>query len=99
MYMQNLIFSMKTWKKALKIYRGLLAVLPADLYNLQMDIDAAIRNMLIVLEDITFLEQHLNLKLIYTNLENSEKEEIKLALEESQLFYIPPAKEVKANSK
>ena len=86
-------------KEGPKNLQGLLAVLPADLYNLQMDIDAAIRNMLIVLEDITFLEQHLNLKLIYTNLENSEKEEIKLALEESQLFYIPPAKEVKANSK
>ena len=77
----------------------MLAVLPANLYNLQMDLDAAIRNMLIVLDDITFLEQYLNLKLIHIDLEDFEKEELKQALAESQLFYIPPAKDVKGNSK
>ena len=95
----KLNFFNESLKEGPKNLQGLLAVLPANLYNLQMDIDAAIRNMLIVLDDITFLEQYLNLKLIHIDLEDFEKEELKQALAESQLFYIPPAKDVKGNSK
>ena len=57
-------------KKGPKNLRGLLAVLPANLCNLQLDIDDAMNSMLIVLDDIAFLEQHLNLKLIHIDLEN-----------------------------
>lgn len=95
----KLNFFNESLKEGPKNLQGLLAVLPANLYNLQMDIDAAIRNMLIVLDDITFLEQYLNLKLIHIDLEDFEKKELKQALAESQLFYIPPAKDVKGNSK
>ena len=77
--------------------QGLLSVLPNNLCNLQLDIDDAINSMLIVLDDIAFLEQHLNLKLININLEGFEKEELRQALAEHQIFCIPP--QVKPNSK
>lgn len=79
--------------------QGLLTTLPDNLMNLQIDIDAAIRSMLTVLEDIEFLEKCLKLKLIQLELEDLEKEELKQALEESKSFSIPPAKIVEKPSK
>ena len=84
-------------KEGPKNLQGLLSVLPDNLRNLQLDIDDAIKSMLTVLEDIAFLEQHLNLKLININLEGFEKEELRQALAEHQIFCIPP--QVKPNSK
>ena len=84
-------------KEGPKNLQGLLSVLPDNLRNLQLDIDDAIKSMLTVLEDIAFLEQHFNLKLININLEGFEKEELRQALAEHQIFCIPP--QVKPNSK
>ena len=84
-------------KEGPKNLQGLLSVLPDNLRNLQLEIDDAIKSMLTVLEDIAFLEQHLNLKLININLEGFEKEELRQALAEHQIFCIPP--QVKPNSK
>ncbi|WP_428066460.1 hypothetical protein [Candidatus Proelusimicrobium volucris] len=86
-------------KEGPKNLQGLLATLPDNLRNLQIDIDAAIRSMLTVLEDIEFLEKCLKLNLIQLELENFEKEELKQALEESKSFSIPPAKIVEKTSK
>lgn len=95
----KLNFFNESVKEGPKNLQGLLAVLPANLSNLQADIDAAIRSMLTVLEDIEFLEKSLKLKLIQLELEDFEKEELKQALEESKPFSIPPAKIVEKDSK
>ena len=93
----KLNFFNESLKEGPKNLQGLLSVLPDNLRNLQLDIDDAIKTMLTVLEDIAFLEQHLNLKLIHRDLEDFEKEELKQALAEHQIFCIPP--QVKPNSK
>ena len=93
----KLNFFNESLKKKNKNLQGLLSVLPNNLCNLQLDIDDAINSMLIVLDDIAFLEQHLNLKLININLEGFEKEELRQSLAEHQIFCIPP--QVKPNSK
>lgn len=86
----KLNFFNESLKEGPKNLQGLLSVLPDNLRNLQLDIDDAINSMLIVLDDIAFLEQHLNLKLIHIDLENFEKEELKQAVAEHQTFCIPP---------
>ena len=93
----KLNFFNESLKEGPKNLQGLLSVLPNNLCNLQLDIDDAINSMLIVLDDIAFLEQHLNLKLININLEGFEKEELRQSLAEHQIFCIPP--QVKPNSK
>lgn len=93
----KLNFFNESLKEGPKNLQGLLSVLPDNLRNLQLDIDDAIKSMLTVLEDIAFLEQHLNLKLIHIDLEGFEKEELKQALAEHQISCIPP--QVKPNSK
>lgn len=95
----KLNFFNESLKEGPKNLQGLLTTLPDNLMNLQIDIDAAIRSMLTVLEDIEFLEKCLKLKLIQLELEDFEKEELKQALEESKLFSIPPAKIVEKTSK
>lgn len=95
----KLNFFNESLKEGPKNLQGLLATLPDNLMNLQLDIDATIRSMLTVLEDIEFLEKCLKLKLIQLELEDFEKEELKQALEESKLFSIPPAKIVEKTSK
>lgn len=95
----KLNFFNESLKESPKNLQGLLATLPDNLRNLQIDIDATIRSMLKVLEDIDFLEKRLKLKLIQLELEDFEKEELKQALEESKSFSIPPAKIVEKTSK